>query len=199
MKIRCILVLMVILLPSAGCFDSSDGYLHFTFEVNYNVPEQTMPGDPLLALLPPQPIPEIPVDMNTDTEFSSQVFDHLVRIRLEELSFAITANSTDPAYDDLESITPTPDDWSFLQSAEIWVRYPGTDVEGLVAFVPEGDPQLASGSPVLAFVCLNTDILDYFDSGHNTTLVLRAIGSFPPDDVIFQASAKFKVTAALLK
>jgi len=183
----------------AGCLDSNEGFLHFDFIVNYDTPESTIPGNPILSLLPPQSLPEIPVDMNTDSEFNSQIFDHLVDIELRQLVFTITASSTDPAVDLLEPATPTPDDWSFLESVEIWFRNPTTLEEGLAAYIAAGDTQLDPGNSNLSFACTEIDLLDYFDGGNNTVLVIKAVGTTPPDDVIFQVSARFRVVAALIK
>jgi len=183
----------------AGCLDSKEGFIHFSFTVDYDIPEQTLPGDPLLSLLPVQPLPDIPIDMNTDSQFNSQVFDHIVRIRVQGLVFTINSNSTNPLIDDKEPDPSTPDDWSFLESVEIWIEHPQTFEQGMIALVPSGDPQLLPGNTSLSFTCLNTDLEEYFDSNYNTTLILKATGTFPPDDVIFQATADFKITAALIR
>jgi hypothetical protein len=199
MRNYCILVLVFLAALGAGCMDSKDGFFHFGFTVDYELPELTMPGDPLLSMLPPQPLPDIPIVMNADSEFSMQHFDHIVRIKVLQLVFAITNDSTNPAVDPLEPAVPTPDDWSFLESAEIWVEHPVTSAQALIAYVSAGDPQLAPGNTTLSFNCLQSNIVDYFDSSYNTTLILKAVGTCPPDDVIFRGSAVFDLSAALIK
>ncbi len=182
-----------------GCLDSDEGFLHFSFTIDQDVPEQTLPGDPLLALLPPSSLPDIPIPVDAGGEINSQAFDHLVRIRLKQLVFAISTSSSDPAVDTTEPDPPTPDDWSFLDSVEIWIRHPVTSEEALIAYIAAGDPQLEPGTTAIVFNCLDTDMLDYFDSAYNTTLIIRAVGTVPPDNVIFGGSVTLKVTAALIK
>lgn len=190
---------ILLALSCAGCMDSKEGFIHFGFSVDYNLPELTLPGDPLLSLLPPQPLPDIPLDMNADDEFNTQYFDHIVRIKLRQLVLRITADSTNPLVDTKEPAVPTPDDWSFLVSAEIWVKHPVTSETALIAFVPAGDPQLAPGNDVLHFGCLQSNIVDYFDSNYNTIFVFKTVGTFPPDSVIFNGSAEFDMSAALIR
>lgn len=198
-KVFYILLLFALLV---GCESSKKGFLPFSFSVDYDVPQQTLPGDPLLSTLPPQTLPDIPVNLNADSEFNTQIFHYLTGVELERLTFTITADSTDPAIDDLEPAapaSPTPDDWSFFESAEIWFKHPVTSEEAMVACVASGDPQLSSGSITLSFTCTGVNMLDYFNKSYQTILIIRAVGTCPPDDVIFVAGAKFKVDAVLLK
>lgn len=193
---------MVLFALLVGCEDSKQGYLPFSFDVNYDIPQQTLPGDPVLSTLPAQTLPDIPVNLSADEEFNTQIFHYLTGVELERLTFTITASSTDHAIDDLEPAppaSPTPDDWSFFESAEIWFRHPDTSEEAMVAYVAAGDPQLSSGSTALSFTCLGTNILDYFNKSYQTILIIRAVGTFPPDDVIFVAEVRFKVSAVLIK
>jgi hypothetical protein len=199
MRNYCFAAAVFLVLIFAGCMNSKDGFLYFGFSVDYNLPELTLPGDPLLSLLPPQPLPDIPVDMNADSEFNTQYFDHIVRIKLRQLVFTITADSTNPLIDTKEPVVPTPDDWSFLTSAEIWVEHPVTSEQALIAYVAAGDPQLSSGSNMLHFNCLQSNMVDYFDDNYNTILLFKTVGTFPPDDVIFQGRSEFDLSAALIK
>jgi hypothetical protein len=199
MKCSCALAAAAVLLLCTGCLDSKEGFIHFSFDVDYALPQQTLPGDPLASLLPPQPLPDIPIDMNADSEFNSRTFDHIVGIELKELTFAISASSANPAYDPKEPATPTPDDWSFLESIEIWIENPVTHEQAPIAYVPAGSPQLEPGNTTLSFVCVGTDITDYFDGSYSTTLIIKTVGTFPPDDVMFGASARFRITAALIR
>jgi hypothetical protein len=199
MKYCIILTVVTALAFCTGCPDSREGFIHFSFNVDYTLPEQTLPGDPIASLLPPQPLPDIPIDMNADSEFNSKTFDHIVGIKLEQLVFAISASSTNPAYDPKEPVTPTPDDWSFFESIEIWIENPVTLEQAPIAYVLAGSPQLDPGNTTLSFVCVSTNLLDYFDGGYCTTLIVKATGTVPPDDVIFTASAQFKITAALIR
>jgi len=192
---------MLTTIAFSSCLNK-DGFMHFSFDVDHNASEQTLPGDPAGAMLPPQELPDIPMDieLGSDENFNSQAFDHLVAIELKGLVFTITASSTDPAVDLKEPGPTTPDDWSFFQSAEIYIENPTTSQQALIAYVPLDDPQLQPGAgTTLAFACLDVNLLDYFDGAHNTKLVVRAVGTCPPDDVIFQVSVNFKVTAALIK
>ncbi len=196
-----LLILLAASFACMGCLDSNEGFLPFDFTVDYDVPEQRVPGDPVLALLPPQELPEIPIpiDLQEDSDFNSRVFDHLVDIEMRELVFAITASSTDPAVDLNEPSPATADDWSFLQSVEIWIEHPVTLQRALVAFINEGSAQLQPGETTLRFLCAGTNLIDYFDSSYNTNIVIKAVGKVPEDDIIFNASADFKVTAVLIK
>jgi hypothetical protein len=196
-----VLMLAAMAIACGGCLDSNEGLFPFDFIVDYDVPETTIPGDPVLALLPPQELPEIPIpiDLQSDSDFNSRVFDHLVDIEMQELVFVIAASSTDPAVDLHEPDPTTPDDWSFLQSVEIWIEHPGTHQRALVALINEGSAQLQPGETTLRFICGGTNLIDYFDSDYNTTIVIKAVGTVPEDDVIFNASANFRVTAVLIK
>jgi hypothetical protein len=196
-----VLLLAAVAIVCGGCLDSNEGLFPFDFMVDYDVPETRIPGDPVLALLPPQEMPEIPipVDLQSDSEFNSRVFDHIVDIEMQELVFTIAASSTDPAVDLVEPDPVTPDDWSFLQSVEIWIEHPVTLQRALIAFVNEGSAQLQPGETTLQFICGGTNLIDYFDSGYNTTIVIKAVGAVPEDDVIFNASANFEVTAVLIR
>lgn len=196
-----VLILAALTVACGGCIDSNEGFFPFDFMVDYDVPEQRIPGDPLLALLPPQEMPEIPIpiDLQSDSDFNSRVFDHIVDIEMQELVFTISANSTDPAVDLNEPDPVTPDDWSFLQSVELWIEHPVTSQRALIAFINEGSAQLQPGETTLRFICGGTNLIDYFDSGYNTTIVIKAVGAVPEDDVIFNASANFEVTAVLIK
>jgi hypothetical protein len=194
-------ILAAAVLACAGCADSNEGFFPFDFIVHYDVPEQRVPGDPVLALLPPQELPEIPIpiDLQSDSDFNSRVFDHLVDIEMQELVFAIAASSIDPAVDLNEPDPATPDDWNFLQSVEIWIEHPVTLQRALIAFINEGSAQLQPGETTLTFICGGTNLVDYFDSSYNTTVVVKAVGKVPEDDVIFNATANFRVTAVLIK
>jgi hypothetical protein len=200
MRYRLILAALAIVFLFSGCRRSEHGWLHFGFTVDYDVPEQTLPGAATPVPLPPQPLSgAIPIDLASNPEFNSKAFNHLVRIKLKQLVFTITPNSTDPAFDSLEPGPPTPDDWSFLESIELWVRYPGTSLEAMIAYVGAGDPQLTPGNTTLWFVCLDYDILEYFDANYSTELILKVVGTTPPDDVLFTSSMKFEFVAALIK
>ena len=196
-----VLMLAAVAIACGGCLDSNEGLFPFDFTVDYDVPETRIPGDPVLALLPPQEMPEIPIpiDLQSDSDFNSRVFDHLVDIEMQELVFTITASSIDPAVDFLEPNPATPDDWSFLQSVEIWAEHPVTLQRALLAFINEGSAQLQPGETTLRFICGGTNLIDYFDSSYNTNIIIKAVGSVPEDDVIFNASADFKVTAVLIR
>jgi len=196
---------IVIMLAAAfacfGCADSNEGLFPLEFTVDYNVSQLTVPGDPILALLPPQELPEIPIpiDLESDSDFNSRVFDHLVDIEIREVVFTIAANSTDPAVDLNEPDPATPDDWSFLTSVEMWIEHPVTLQRALIALINAGSAQLQPGVTTLRFICGGTNLIDYFDSGYNTTVIVKAVGKVPEDDVIFDASADFRVTAVLIK
>ena len=196
-----VLMLAAVAIACGGCLDSNEGLFPFDFTVDYDVPETRIPGDPVLALLPPQEMPEIPIpiDLQSDSDFNSRVFDHLVDIEMQELVFTITASSIDPAVDFLEPNPATPDDWSFLQSVEIWAEHPVTLQRALLAFINEGSAQLQPGETTLRFICGGTNLIDYFDSSYNTNIIIKAVGSVPEDDVIFNASADFRVTAVLIR
>jgi hypothetical protein len=196
-----IVILLAAAFACAGCADSNEGLFPFDFIVDYAVPQQTVPGDPILALLPPQELPEIPIpiDLQSDSDFNSRVFDHLTDIEMQELVFTIDASSTDPAVDLNEPDPATPDDWSFLTSVEIWIEHPVTLQRALVALINAGSAQLQPGVTTLRFICGGTNLIDYFDSCYNTTVIVKAVGKVPEDDVVFNASANFRVTAVLIK
>jgi len=196
-----VLMLAAVAIVCGGCLDSNEGLFPFDFIVDYDVPQTRIPGDPVLALLPPQEMPEIPIpiDLKSDSDFNSRVFDHLVDIGMQELVFTITPNSTDPAVDLIEPNPVTPDDWSFLQSVEIWAEHPVTLQRALVALINEGSAQLQPGETTLMFICSGTNLIDYFDSSYKTNIIIKAVGSVPEDDIIFNASANFKVTAVLIR
>ena len=189
MRVRyyCFLIGLALTVLCTGCggSDVKQGLIPFSFTVDYDLPQQTIPGDPLLWYLPAQPLPDIPIDLKADEQFNSQYFHHITSIKLESLVLTIDPGSAH-------------DDWSFLVSADIWIKNPDTSEEILIAYIEAGDPQLDPGNAVLLFNCLSHDITERFTDDYRTTIILRVVSTVPPADVTFNATAAFRVSAVLI-
>ncbi len=179
----------------AGC--TSD-WARYTFDVDEDIPEQTIPGSALGGTLTGGPSP-VSVNFRAEQEYQQQDFDNVDRVIIKTLTLSITANSTNPARDAIEN--GLPDDWSFLQSMDIFIEATvnGVPSSERVAFLPSGDAQFAAGNTTLNFQCTRVDVLPYFEAPGSYKLRISATGSVPPDDVIFNGRVVAEVTASTKK
>ncbi|MCI0339695.1 MAG: hypothetical protein L0216_00855 [Planctomycetales bacterium] len=182
-------------LAGAGC--NSD-WAHYTFDVDEDIPEQTIPGSALGGTLTGGPSP-VSVNFQAEQEYQQQDFDNVDRVIIKTLTLAITANSTNPTVDAIEN--GLPDDWSFLTAVDIFIEATvnGAPSSERVAFLPSGDAQFAAGNTTLNFQCTRVDVLPYFQAPGGYKLRISATGSIPPDDVIFNGRVVAEVTVSTRK
>ena len=91
------------------------------------------------------------------------------------------------------------DDFDFLSGMQVFMtaRFGGQDRQVLVASLPEGDPQIGSGSRSLVLTVENVDVLDFLESPSGFGLLVRGQGTTPPDNVVFGGEARFRVGLGL--
>lgn len=177
----------------AGCL----GAITVVFNVEEPVPEQTVPGDPLQELLGDGDFDPVGMDVTMEQEYQQEEFDYVKTLELTALSFSITADSTNPSVDTLED--GQPDDFSFIDQIDVVIQanIGGTDQSEVIAYLNSGDPQLDPGNSTINLTTTGVNILDYMEAPGGYTIEIQATGNLPPDDVIFDGLATYRVTAGL--
>ena len=187
---------MVVALAATGC--GLENQLRKTFTVEQSIPEQVIPGDPIGLMGPPQALPPIALNMESEDGYKDQVeqFDLVVRVSIRSLQLRITPSSDDPAIDGLED--DVADDFSFLEWVEIFVEatVDGGLLRERVAVVEPGSPQLEPGGRELNFTCTGADVSAILTAEGGYRLVVQVTGRLPVDDVIFDGSLRARVTVA---
>ena len=176
-----------------GCL----GAISVIFNVDEPVPEQTVMGNPLGGLLGDGDFDPVGMDVTIQQEYQQETFDFLRSLELTALSFSITADSTNPSIDTLED--GQPDDFSFIDEIQVYIQadFGGGPQTELIAFLNSGDPQLDPGNSTISLTTTGVNILDYMEAPGGYTIEVQATGTLPPDDVIFDGLATYKVTAGL--
>lgn len=187
----------LVLIAAAGLLLSScgDGGRLFavTFDVAVDIPQQWIPGNPGPdpVSLYPGFIPPQEINLSDYPTYIKAGFSTLKRVYVTRLSLKIDAISNDSDVDALEPDPPTPDDFSFIESASISVlRFgdEGAPLTKIIAYVDAGDPQLEPGSDYLVMKVTERDIHKYIKD-NKFSLVFDAEGVLPPDDVYLSGRA----------
>lgn len=160
----------------AGCLGAGD------FEVDIDVAEQHIDGNPLGGLLGGVFEVPIPLDVDLAAETAARDTGPAQHVRLAELSLVITPTA-EPEGDT--------DDFDFLDSAAIFVesRQSGSSLPRVeVAHV---DPAPNGVRQIFFDTDARVDLLPYIDEG--ARLTSSAQGHAPPDDVTFVGRAVLSV------
>ncbi|HJL19898.1 MAG TPA: hypothetical protein RMH99_29815 [Sandaracinaceae bacterium LLY-WYZ-13_1] len=176
MRLRLLSVPTLALLALTGC-TSTGG-----FELGIDLAEQRVDGNPVGGLL--GGFFEVPIPLMVDlaAETAARDTGPAQRVRLVELSLAITPTA--------ESEGDT-DDFGFLDGAEIFVESAdaGSSLRrqriATLEEVPEGARELFFATDP------EVDLLPYIDEG--ARLTSSAEGTVPPDDVTFDGRAVLSV------
>lgn len=176
------LIVSVLLLPACG---SSSDAGSLTFDVNQDVSEQTISGDPALAGDPLSTSVAVQMpDLTTEPEYQEQVFDFVEVVASADVSLAIAASSPHP-------------DFSFIDSLSVWIGPVGGGANSQrIAFLDPGDPQLAPGNSTIQLQTTSVNLTDIIDMGAYE-LRIDVEGTILPDDVIFDGEVLFEVTVEL--
>lgn len=194
MRIRSASALIAGAMLAAGCTDR-DVRL-FDFDVTESLPEVAINGNPLGGALTGGPSP-VTANMQAEAEFQQQDFDYVARVSVTDLRFRITANSTNPSTDALED--GNPDTFDFLDSVEVRIEavIAGATRSAAIASLPSGDSQLGNGSSSIVLNTTGVDVLPYIEAAGGYKLRILVSGSIPPDDVLFDGQATYRVVAGL--
>jgi len=160
--------------------------------VNEDVPETRVQGAGLISLLPLS-LSTLSLDATSTEDYASEEFDYVTEIKFKSLSFDITASSTDSSTDSFED--GVDDNFDFIDGMELYIKatFDGEEQQTRVAYLDAEDAQIGSGSNHLALSIDNVDILDYVEADEGYEIVVNATGSVPPDDVIFDGKAVYRV------
>jgi hypothetical protein len=176
-----VLIVSVLLLHACG---SSDDPGTLTFDVNQDVSEQTISGDPGLAGQPLSTSVTVQMpDVTQEPEYQSEVFDFVEEVALTEVSLAIAPSSPQP-------------DFSFIDSLSVWIGPVGGPHTEQIAFLDPGDPQLAPGSTTLQLQTTGVDLTTLIQMGVYEIRV-DVEGTVVPDDVIFDGGVVIEVLVRL--
>jgi hypothetical protein len=134
------------------------------FDVEQAIPEQTVPGSPLAALLPPA-LFTVPLQVDLASSIKAHGTGPATAATLKSLTLTITA--------------PPGETFSFLDSIAITIASPG---------MPEREIARLSPVPAEATIALapapNVNLLPYIESG-TTTITAAAVGRAPARDIKF--------------
>ena len=156
-----------------------------TFDVNQDVSEQTISGDPILAgdPLSISVAAQMP-DLTTEPEYQQQVFNLVEVVASAEVSLAIAASSPHP-------------DFSFIDSLSVWIGPVGGGANTQrIAFLDSGDPQLEPGNSTIQLQTTSVNLTDIIEMGAYE-LRVDVSGTILADDVIFDGEVLFEVTVEL--
>lgn len=149
------------------------------FDVDQDVPEQTIEGSPL-----PGPLAQLfplPLEVDLSAKIKAQETGPIDRVTLRSLHLDVTATAR-PAGD--------ADDWGFVQHVDLYVesRQEGSTLPRLKVATVDAPGQVAR----LEFVPVEgVNLLPYVDQG--ARLIAEASGTVPPDAMSFDGRATFHV------
>ncbi len=182
-----------------SCSDTTLG----TFSVDEALPKLEIPSIgiqiPLSLAIP------VRLDLTTQEAYENGDFDYVTSVKVLSLDLNI-----DPASDADSIEDGNLDDFDFINALEVYLsaKLPGdvctNHIEGiittgdhtcaeLVASVPEGDPQYASGTRTLTLTTTNIDIFDYIEAPEGYNMVVKVSGITPIDSVIVTGSVRYRV------
>ena len=175
-------ILCVVSVVLSGCGD----FTLATRSMTDTLPAVTIPGAPIPTEL------NLEIDLAIDGRLFEVEADSifLTFARLRELQLVILSISdTDPLEDGAI------DSFDFLQGIEVSIRarFDGVVNERLVAFLPDGDPQISAAARVLNLTTTSFDLLDFLQASGGYELVLSFSGSVPPDNIIISGLARYRI------
>lgn len=187
---------LLVCLFVGGCLGSDDDLFSWSFSVDEQIGEQTIPTSPTGGSLTLS-LPAIALDLSQEPEYQNEAFDLITGVAVTGLSLSITPASTDPGVDPSED--GVADDFSFIDSISLWVdaTIDGTTTSVRVAYLDSGDPQLDPGNQTVQFQMTGVNLLDYVEAGGGYTLRIEVSGTVPPDDVSFDGLMTYEVTVGL--
>jgi hypothetical protein len=151
----------------AGCSDI------VSFDVDQDVPEQTVMGSPLpgpLAALFP-----VPLEIDIQGKIAAMETGPIDRISMKSLRLEITTDA---------------DDWAFLDGIDLYVE--STKAGTTLARVKVATAGAPGAVTVLTLTPVGgVNLLPYVNEG--AQLTADAMGSLPPDDVSYDGLAVFHV------
>lgn len=181
---------VIILLAGAlaGCSDTTVGTKSFEESEVFTIPG--IPGNiprPQIALTD---IPW-PIDIADQPAYQEANFDFLTSIKVRDLVFEITPESSQQASDQNED--GNLDSFEFVSDLKFSLRatIDGTPTEVEIANLPISDPQIASNATSLSMNVVDVDIRDLIEN--DPEIIIAITGTIPPDNVIVKASIRLRV------
>jgi len=91
------------------------------------------------------------------------------------------------------------DSFDFLSGLSISIRavFNGETQEEIIAFLPDGDPQIGTFARSLTLAVVDKDVLDYLQAPGGYQLVLNISGSVPPDAIDLGGTVRYRVGVGL--
>jgi len=141
-----------------------------------SLPQVTIPG----ARVPSELGLRVGLAINSDIIGIEADSQFLTFARLRNFQLEILDSSESDAAED-----GSPDNLDFLSGLSVSIRagLNGTSVEEVVAFLPDGDPQIGTGVRAINLSVVDTDVLDFLQASGGYELVLNIAGNVPPDAV----------------
>ena len=182
------LIATTLLVSVIGCANTTLARI----SVDEDVPETRVQGAGLIGVLPLE-LSSLSMDATSTEDYASEEFDYVTEIKFKSLSFDITASSTDSSTDSFED--GIEDNFDFINSMELFIKatFDGEEQQTRIAYLDAEDAQVGSGSNHLKLTLDNVDILDYVEADEGYEVVVNANGNVPPDDVIFDGKAVYRV------
>lgn len=149
------------------------------FDVRFRIPEQQVPAvapGALGALLPPELLPAIPIELQETSEFKRQDAGEVRSVRLDKLTLALTDGSTQRTFD-------------FLDSIQIDAR----SQNGARSVHVAGLTTVPKGVDSLTLETTRNELIDIV--GTDFALVVTMTGRSPPSEARFDGRAVFEVKA----
>lgn len=176
------------LIAAAGCANTTLA----RFSTSEDVPETRVQGAGLINALP-LTLSTLKLDVSSTEAYQNADYDYVTEIKLSGLSFDITASSTDHNTDSFED--GVDDNFDFIEGMELHIQatFDGAEHKTRIAYLDEQDAQVGSSTQHLVLSTDSVDILDYVEAADGYEIIVSATGSVPPDDVIFDGTAIYKV------
>lgn len=163
-----------------------------TRSLNETLPESTLPGTlSLLGVAVQIPLSgSLPIPLSAEAQSLADETEFVTYARLRSLTLRILDTSESAGAED-----GAMDNFDFLSGMEIFVSavLGGETSEVLVASLPEGDPQIATGVRELSMTVEDVDVLDYIEAPGGYALRVQGSGFVPPDDVVFDGEIRYRV------
>ena len=185
-SVRFFLVSLISVVFLSACSEATLGSKSLT----ESLPATTIAGAPVAV----RTIGDIVVPLSSDADSVADSTQFVTSIKLRNLTLNILDASEQQSDED-----GAMDDFDFLSGMQVFMtaRFGGQDRQVLVASLPEGDPQIGSGSRSLVLTVENVDVLDFLESPSGFGLLVRGQGTTPPDNVVFGGEARFRVGLGL--
>lgn len=179
-------VVSLVYLYASGCSDTTLG----SFSAEEAIPTVTIPGVAGIAVPLQLTLPDVALDVTQTDAYRDTNRDFVTFVRLRTVALELDASTdSDPREDG------NLDDFDFLQNIEIYLNatFDGEPRQALIAQLPEGDPQIGSGTRQLTLATTSVDVLDYIEATEGYTLSVTVAGTVPPDNVIVKGTIGYRV------